>query len=98
VMNAGGDALAGAPGRSMLAAAFGNQASDDREQWFAAAEGFIKRAGSRRRTPGEAGSASGRGNSASRNVRTPGGPEGVDPNASAQSQGAGYARSGGAEA
>jgi hypothetical protein len=52
VMNAGGDALAGAPGRSMLAAAFGNQGSDDREQWFAAAEGFIKRAGRRHRGRG----------------------------------------------
>lgn len=49
VMDAGGDALAGAPGRSMLAAAFGNQASDDRGQWFAAAEGFIKRAAGGRR-------------------------------------------------
>jgi Domain of unknown function (DUF4381) len=45
VMDRGGDALAGAPGRSMLAAAFGNTQADDREQWFAAAEGFIKRAG-----------------------------------------------------
>jgi len=54
VMNAGGHALAGAPGRSMLAAAFGNQASDDREQWFAAAEGFIKRAGRGRRGRGQA--------------------------------------------
>ncbi|HEY6925184.1 MAG TPA: DUF4381 domain-containing protein, partial [Steroidobacteraceae bacterium] len=45
VMDAGGEALAGAPGRSMLAAAFGNQAGDDRERWFAAAEGFIRRAG-----------------------------------------------------
>jgi uncharacterized protein DUF4381 len=48
VMSAGGDALAGAPGRSLLAAAFGNAGSDDREQWFAAAEGFIRRAGKRR--------------------------------------------------
>ena len=47
VMDAGGEALAGAPGRSMLAAAFGNQASDDREQWFAAAERFIKSSRSR---------------------------------------------------
>jgi len=47
VMDAGGEALAGAPGRSMLAAAFGNQASDDREQWFAAAERFIKSSQSR---------------------------------------------------
>jgi hypothetical protein len=45
MMRAGGGALAGAPGRSMLAAAFGNAGSDDREQWFAAAEGFIRRAG-----------------------------------------------------
>lgn len=44
VMNAGGDALAGAPGRSMLAAAFGNSTSDDRDAWIAGAEGFIKRA------------------------------------------------------
>ena len=45
VADAGGDALAGAPGRSMLAAAFGNVASsDDRAQWTAGAEGFIKRA------------------------------------------------------
>ena len=29
----------------MLAAAFGNHAVDDREQWIAGAEGFIKRAG-----------------------------------------------------
>lgn len=53
VMDAGGDALAGAPGRSMLAAAFGNQASDDREQWFAAAEGFIRRANRGRRGRGK---------------------------------------------
>lgn len=45
VMNAGGDALAGAPGRSMLAAAFGNTGADDREQWIAGADGFIRRAG-----------------------------------------------------
>jgi hypothetical protein len=44
VIDAGGDALAGAPGRSLLAAAFGNHAQDDREQWIAGAEGFIKRA------------------------------------------------------
>ncbi len=45
VMNAGGDALAGAPGRSMLTAAFGNHSTDDRQQWLAGAEGFIRRAG-----------------------------------------------------
>lgn len=44
VIDAGGDALAGAPGRSLLAAAFGNHAQDDRELWIAGAEGFIKRA------------------------------------------------------
>lgn len=45
VVDGGGEALAGAPGRSMLAAAFGNVgASDDRAQWTAGAEGFIKRA------------------------------------------------------
>jgi hypothetical protein len=44
VINAGGAALAGAPGRSLLAAAFGNHSTDDREQWIAGAEGFIKRA------------------------------------------------------
>jgi hypothetical protein len=48
VMSAGGDALAGAPGRSMLAAAFGNTGADDREHWIAGAEGFIRRAGGRR--------------------------------------------------
>ena len=57
VMSTGGDALAGAPGRSMLAAAFGNTGSDDREQWFAAAEGFIRRAAKGRR--GRSGTASG---------------------------------------
>ena len=55
VMNAGGHALAGAPGRSMLAAAFGNSGADDREQWFAAAEGFIRKAGSRRSAMGAPG-------------------------------------------
>jgi hypothetical protein len=44
VIDAGGDALAGAPGRSLLAAAFGNHAQDDREQWFDGAEAFIRRA------------------------------------------------------
>jgi hypothetical protein len=51
VMDAGGDALAGAPGRSMLAAAFGNSGADDRVQWIAGAEGFIKRAGKGHRPP-----------------------------------------------
>ena len=44
VADAGGDALAGAPGHSMLTAAFGNHTADDRQQWLAGAEGFIKRA------------------------------------------------------
>ena len=44
VVGSGGDALAGAPGRSLLAAAFGNHPNDDREQWIAGAEGFIRRA------------------------------------------------------
>ncbi len=45
VIDAGGGAWAGAPGRSMLAAAFGNQTTaDDREHWIAGAEDFIKRA------------------------------------------------------
>lgn len=44
VIDAGGEALAGSPGRTLLAAAFGNQTSDEREQWIAGAERFIKRA------------------------------------------------------
>jgi hypothetical protein len=44
VIAGGGDALAGAPGQSLLTAAFGNHAQDDREQWIAGAEGFIMRA------------------------------------------------------
>ncbi len=44
VVAAGGAALAGGPGRSLLAAAFGNHAQDDREQWIAGAAGFIKHA------------------------------------------------------
>lgn len=47
VIDAGGKTLAGAPGRTLLAAAFGNQAADDREQWIAGAEHFIHRARSR---------------------------------------------------
>ena len=48
VVGAGGDALADGPGRSLLAAAFGNHPLDDREQWIAGAEAFIKRARSPR--------------------------------------------------
>jgi hypothetical protein len=44
VIDGGGDALAGAPGRSLLAAAFGNHDQDEREQWIAGAEAFIRRA------------------------------------------------------
>ena len=54
VVDGGGAALAGAPGRSMLAAAFGNVgAADERAQWTAGAEGFIKRAraGARQSAP-----------------------------------------------
>ena len=40
----GGSPLTGASGRSLLMAAFGNYAGDDREQWAAGAEGFIRRA------------------------------------------------------
>ena len=50
VTTEGADALAGFAGRSLLAAAFGNQFTDDRDQWLAGAEGFINRAGRRRRT------------------------------------------------
>jgi hypothetical protein len=47
VIEAGGAALAGSPGRTLLAAAFGNQTLDDREQWIAGAARFIKRARAR---------------------------------------------------
>ena len=40
----GGGPLAGASGRSLLTAAFGNHVDDDREQWLAGAKGFIQRA------------------------------------------------------
>lgn len=105
VMDAGGEALAGAPGRSMLAAAFGNQADDDREQWFAAAEGFIKRAarghrgrGGRRKSglmPGRGWRAPGRDVSTNRDLRVPNGPGGAAANRSGQSRGTDYARAGG---
>jgi len=44
VVDAGAHPLAGGPGRSLLAAAFGNHDHDDRDQWIAGAEAFIKRA------------------------------------------------------
>jgi Domain of unknown function (DUF4381) len=40
----GGGPLAGASGRSLLTAAFGNHVDDDRELWLAGAKGFIQRA------------------------------------------------------
>lgn len=49
IVSEGGTAFAGAPGRSLLVAAFGNHPNDDREQWLIAAEGFIRRAARRRR-------------------------------------------------
>lgn len=51
VIDAGGETLAGAPGRTLLGAAFGNQTYDDREQWIAGAERFIKRARVQSRVP-----------------------------------------------
>jgi Domain of unknown function (DUF4381) len=51
VIDSGGEALAGAPGRTLLAAAFGNQACDDRAHWIAGAERFIKRARVQTRVP-----------------------------------------------
>jgi hypothetical protein len=44
VVGAGGDALSGGAGHSLLSAAFGNHTTDDREQWLAGAERFIRRA------------------------------------------------------
>jgi hypothetical protein len=84
VMDAGGHALAGAPGRSMLAAAFGNAGSDDREQWFAAAAGFIKRAGKGRKRGGRG-----------KHGRMPHAPEDAAANAPGQSRGRDYASAGG---
>jgi hypothetical protein len=52
----GGGALAGAPGRSLLRTAFGNHVDDDRGQWLAAAESFIRRAPRKRRGEAKAGS------------------------------------------
>lgn len=44
VVSEGGEPLAGGPGRSLLAAAFGGRAPDDREQWLAGAEAFLRQA------------------------------------------------------
>jgi hypothetical protein len=46
----GGDTLTGSAGRSLLNTAFGNHAGDDRQQWLAGAEGFIRRAPQIRRS------------------------------------------------
>ena len=46
---AGGEALSGHVGRSMLSTAFGNHSADERDQWAAGAEGFIRRAARKRR-------------------------------------------------
>jgi hypothetical protein len=45
----GGEALSGQVGRSMLNTAFGNHSTDDRDQWAAGAEGFIRSAARARR-------------------------------------------------
>jgi hypothetical protein len=45
----GGEALSGHVGRSMLNTAFGNHSTDERDQWAAGAEGFIRRAARKRR-------------------------------------------------
>lgn len=49
VATQGGEALSGHVGRSMLSTAFGNHSTDERDQWAAGAEGFIKRAARKRR-------------------------------------------------
>jgi hypothetical protein len=45
VASQGGTSLSGTFGKSLLNAAYGHQDSDDRQQWFLAAERFIARAG-----------------------------------------------------
>ncbi len=45
----GGTLLAGEVGRSMLLAAFGTHASDERDRWIAAAEAFVRKASPARR-------------------------------------------------
>ena len=44
----GGEGLSGPVGRSMLNTAFGNLSTDERDQWAAGAEGFIRRAARKR--------------------------------------------------
>jgi hypothetical protein len=65
----GGDTLAGAPGRSLLRTAFGNHVDDDRGQWLAAAESFIRRAPGKRRGEAKAGSPGSSGAQADRGDR-----------------------------
>jgi len=48
VVAEGGSGLAGAAGPSLLIAAFGNHAGDDRQEWLRAAESFIRKARVRR--------------------------------------------------
>jgi hypothetical protein len=43
--------LGGAAGRSLLAAAFGGPGRDDREEWLAGAESFVRKAGGQRALP-----------------------------------------------
>jgi len=45
----GGAPLSGTAGSSLLVAAFGNHANDDRNEWLQAAESFIRKAGVSRR-------------------------------------------------
>jgi hypothetical protein len=45
----GGESLAGDTGRSLLSAAFGGRARDDRERWLAAANDFVRAAARPRR-------------------------------------------------
>ena len=49
----GGGPFTGASGRSLLSAAFGNYVGDDRDQWAAGAERFIKSAKRTSRTRGK---------------------------------------------
>ena len=48
----GGAPIAGETGRSLLAAAFGGVASNDRERWIAAADAFVRAGRKRSRRPG----------------------------------------------
>jgi len=52
VVAEGGASLAGETGRSLLAAAFGGVASDDRERWIAAADAFVRAGRKRTRRAG----------------------------------------------